>query len=307
MADPIGRSSEFFKDVRQGHVFSVASKDTEGGQERLIVISQTCDVVLPKRPTVTVARVAELDGTDQAQAATGTNPRLVPLPALGDGCFADLCFIESRAKVDLVDVPYESGIDLSDEQVKRDFTLSITRWFGRFPFPDEVVPWLHPLEQVVREKYRKQSSLGALLRDVIVEIRVEEAGQWQQPPYKLEVHTIVRAEAMPTLSDGPARGIDEFIGTLRESDDNVKTPGTLADIYAVTTDGEQRLHILHALAESFARLCEPAHGHADDKAVMSAVTGIDWQLWPDDEFPLARVRKSEPLDLEYLSEPGERT
>lgn len=307
MASPTERLSEFFKDVRQGHVFTVSDDDTADASQNFVVISQTCDVVLSKRPTVSVARVIELDGSDRMQAATGTNPRLVPLPLLGESYFADLCFVDSLGKAEFVDLAYTPGIDLDDEQTKRNFTLSITRWFGRFPFPDEVVPWLRPLEQVVREKYRKQSALGELLRTVVVEIRVEEANQWRQRPYRLEVHTIVRAEALPTLGGDSPTSMEDFAGSLRESDDRVKAPGLLADMFVGTADAKQGSHILHALAESFVSICKPAARHSDDDTVMTAVTAVDWQLWADDEFPLARIRKSEPLDLEYLSEPGERT
>lgn len=269
---------------------------------QLVVVSQTCDVVLSKRPTVSVARVVKLDGTERAQAATGTNPRLVPLPRLGDGHFADLCYIDSCSKADLLGAQFTPGIDLGNEQVKRDFALSLTRWFGRFPFPDEVVPWLHPLEQVVREKYRKQSALGQLLRDVIVEIRVEEARQWNQSPYRLEVHTIVRAEALPTWSENSPTDADDFVKELRDADDTVKPPTMLADLFSSATDAQQRHHVLHALAESFAVRCKPAAQYGTDDVVMAAVSSVEWQLWGDDDFPLARVRKSEPLDLEYLSE-----
>lgn len=312
MADPAERSAEFFKSVRQGHVFSVTTevgrcrfRSGRAKSQQLVVISQTCDIVLPKRPTVNLARVVELDGSERAQAATETNPRLVPLPCLDESHFADLCFIESREKSDLVGSAYTPGIDLGDERVKRDFSLSITRWFGRFPFPDEVVPWLRPLEQVVREKYRKQSPLGELLREIVVEIRVEEAGQWTQTPYKIYVHTIVRAEALPTLPD-QAPDVTEFVQRLRESDDSVKPPSALAQLLASTDDVHERHHVLHALAESFAALCTPANLDRQPKAVTTAVATTEWHLWGDDEFPLARIRKSEPLDLEYLSEPDQR-
>jgi hypothetical protein len=312
VADPAERSAEFFKNVRQGHVFSVTTevgrcrfRSGRAEPQQLVVISQTCDIILPKRPTVNLARVVELDGSERAQAATETNPRLVPLPCLDESHFADLCFIESREKTDLVGSVYTPGIDLGDEQVKRDFSLSITRWFGRFPFPDEVVPWLRPLEQVVREKYRKQSPLGELLRKIVVEIRVEEAGQWSQTPYKIDVHTIVRAEALPTLPDEVPE-VTEFVQRLREPDDSVKPPSALAELSASTDGVHKRHHVLHALAESFAALCKPANPGKQPQAVMTAVATTEWQLWGDDEFPLARIRKSEPLDLEYLSEPDQR-
>jgi hypothetical protein len=300
MAEPTD-SADFFKDVRQGHVFS--ADDPEKGHQLFAVISQTCDIVLPKRPTVSLARVVKFEGSERAEAATRKNPRYVPLPSLGENHFVDFCFIGSWSKDELVGLEFTPGINLADEQAKRDFSLSITRWFGRFPFPDEVVPWLQPLESIVREKYRRNSALGQLLRDVVVEIRVEEARQWRERPYSLEVHTIVRAEALPTLPDDLPVVADDFIKRLRDPDAGVKQPGSLADLFKETTDGQERSHLLHALAESFAALCQPAARYSGDLAVTSAVSVVEWQLWADDDFPLARVRKSEPLDLEFLSDP----
>lgn len=273
--------------------------------KKFVVISQTCDIVLSKRPTVILAMVRELADPERAQAATETNPQLVPLPALGNAYFADLCFIESHQKFDLLDSDFVPGIDLGNTQVERDFSLSITRWFGRFPFPDEVVPWLRPLERVIREKYRKNSALGEMLRQVIVEIRVEELNQWTRAPYKLDIHMIVRAEALPTLPD-EIPDMAAFVQELREPDGRVKAPGALAEIFAATDKEHERHQVLNALAESFAGLCIMANLSGEPEAVTSAVAAIDWDLWGDDEFPLARVRKSEPLDLEYLSEPDQR-
>jgi hypothetical protein len=130
VAGPEDRSEEFFKNVRQGHVFTVKTEVDGSDSERFVVISQTCDIVLSKRPTVILARVVELAGSERANAATATNPRLVPLPCLDNKHFADLCFIEARQKSDLLDLSYKPGIDLGNEQVKRDFSLSITRWLS---------------------------------------------------------------------------------------------------------------------------------------------------------------------------------
>ena len=176
---------------------------------------------------------------------------------------------------------------------------------GRFPFPDAVVPWLRPLEQVVREKYRKQSALGELFRQVVVEIRVEELGQWDHAPYKIDIHTIVRAEALPTLPDD-IPDVSDFVQQLRESDDRIKAPAALAELFAATDDAHKRHHVLSALAESLAALCKPANLDRQPQTVTTAVATVEWHLWGDDEFPLARIRKSEPLDLEYLSEPDQR-
>lgn len=285
-------------------MFSIEAEGEGAEAQLFVVLSQTCDIVLPKRPTVILAPVISLTGTARSQAATGTNPQLVPMPYMGAAYFMDLCFVEARAKRDLVACPYAPGIDLNDAEAQRDFALSITRWFGRFPFPDEVVPWLRPLEQVIREKYRKQSTLGEILRRLVVEVRIEEASQWSEMPYKFTVHTIVPAEALPTLPDDLTY-TTEFPKSLRTEDDLVKSPAELADLLSRTDNFRERHYILDALAESFAALCRPsARAVGESKEVANAVVTVDWQLWGDDEFPLARVRKSEPLDLEYLSEPG---
>src|SRR5687767_4743179 len=57
------------------------------------LISQTCDVVLPNRPNVVVAAVAQLNRQDSREARAGKRPRYVHLPAAGDDTFADLEYI----------------------------------------------------------------------------------------------------------------------------------------------------------------------------------------------------------------------
>jgi hypothetical protein len=305
VSDQDDSTESFFEAVRQGHVFVVPSSSIADASSQLVAISQTCDIVLRKRPTIVLADVVELDGAERSEAAKGANPRYVPLPSLGVGYFADLCFIETRLKEALVGASYVLGIDLADEGIKRDFSLSLMRWFGRFPFPDDVVPWLRPLESVIRTKYSKDGKLGSLLRDVVVEIRVQEEKQWREPPYKFVVHTIVRAEKLPTLEDDGADA-SAFVASLRDLDDKVLAPTRLADIYADCKDPRQKVLVLDALAESFAKLCEPSNANVGDASLSIVVNQIDWQLWSDDEFPISRLRKSEPLDLEYLSEPEHR-
>lgn len=302
MAEPDNLAG-FFRGIRQGHAFKFGG-GAEAGRQQLVVVSQTCDVVLPKRPTVSLARVVELDGPDRTEAASGASPRLVALPALSNRHFADLCFIDSRSKDDLAGQEFVEGIDLSDDQARRRFSLALARWFGRFPFPDEVVPWLRPLETIVRQKYRRQSKLGQLLREVIVEIRVEESSQWRQPPYDLTVHTIVRAEALPSLPDDRPGAMDDFVKALRETDDRVKPPGALAELFFGTNDARRRHQILGAVAESFAATCKPTAKDATITGVSAAVSSIEGQLWGDDEFPISRFYKTEALDLEFLSESG---
>jgi hypothetical protein len=300
VADDDASLTAFFADVRQGHILTVAG--AHGVDEQLVVISQTCDVVLPKNPTVTLAKVTTPTEDVLLRARAGAMPRYVRLPSLEGDLFADMSFVETRTKEELLDVTFAPAIDLDSNERQRDFSLAITRWFGRFPFPDDVVPWLRPVEEEVRKKYTKQGALGQLLSDDIVELRVET--DWRAKPYALVLHLIVRAETLPTLDDIGAKADPAFLAKLRDNDANVLKPSAIADVLVSTADPLERSLAFDALAEAFASICKPATKHAGEQEIMTAVSSIDGKLWSDDEFPLSQVRRSEPLDLEYLSEPS---
>lgn len=290
----------YFAGIRQGHVLTVAG--TDDVDEQLVVISQTCDVVLPKVPTVTLAKVATPTEDALPRARAGAMPRYVRLPKLDGDLFVDMCYIKSRAKEELRDLPFTPGIDLDSNERQRDFSLAITRWFGRFPFPDEVVPWLRPVEEEVRKKYTKQGALGQLLNDDVVELRVET--DWSAKPWALVLHLIVRAESLPTLDDMGDTADPAFLARLRDDSGKVLRPSAIAEVLVGTTDPLERSLAFDALAEAFASICAPAAKHAGGGKTMAAVSSVEGKLWADDEFPLSQVRKSEPLDLEYLSEPS---
>lgn len=290
----------FFAGIRQGHVLTLARAG--GAAEQLVVISQTCDVVLPKNPTIILAKVTTPPGDVLPRARAGAMPRYVLLPQLGRDFVADMCLVETRLKDDVVGVPVTPGIDLESNERQREFSLGIARWFGRFPFPDEVVPWLQPLEAEIRRKYTKQGTLGRLLNDDVVELRVE--ADWAAKPYELVVHLIVRAESLPTLGDTGEPADLAFLARLSDRDGAVLKPAAVADVIVGTTDPLERSLAFSALAEAFAAICLPAVKYEHDPKVMTAVSSVEGKLWSDDEFPLSQVRKSEPLDLEYLSEAG---
>lgn len=291
------RLGEFFRTIRQGHVFADPASPS-GEPNQLVVISQTCDIVKPTRPSVTLARVVRLN-----DRPPGESPRYVSLPALADeGMYADLSYVDTFEKNRLLGIEPVDGVDQSDDDAKRRFSLALGRWFSRFPFPDELVPWLQPLEKLVRNRYEKTASpLGRVLRDVIVDIRVE-AANWQTFPTALEIHLIARAEALPTTDEPPSMS-DALRARLFTSGGEPKNPSEIAQIYESISDPMERALALGALAEACASICKPGRKHEDDEAVIGAVSDVSAVLWADDEFPLSRVRKSEPLDLDYLSEP----
>ena len=140
-----------------------------------VLISQTCDVVLPNRLAVQLAPRVRLTGTAAAEARAGKRLRYVPYP-LSATTFADLDVVATVAKAVVADQPRQAGA-VADDDVRR-LARAVARKFGRFPFPDLVTPWLTPLEDVMKSKAaRPASPEGQALEDV-VQFRVEAAGGW---------------------------------------------------------------------------------------------------------------------------------
>ena len=288
---------DYFLEVRQGDVFELSTAIDSTNTDKVAIISQTCDIVLAKRPTVIVAAVCTLGETDAEVARRRDNPRYVEI---GEHGFVDLCHITSVEKSALIASNREHAIDQSDDASVRVFALAIGRWFSRFAVPDAVVPWLRPLQSAVRSKYDKPTSpLGQVLRRV-AEIRIQ-ADNWTERPLELQLHVIVLAGEVPTFEDPPELA-NEVGQKLRTPEGAVRSPHDIAEVILADLSPAANYYAWGSLVESLAALCKPPKS-LKDPDVTSAVNAITGQLWADDEFPLSRIRKSELLDLDYLSGP----
>jgi hypothetical protein len=308
--------------LRQGDVLGVAALPvvqsdgaigTYPAPDGAVLLSQTCDVVLPARRTVVVAPVVRLEGDSLKQAKKGLRPRYVAVPGQCGDVFADLDVIATLEKDALVGIA--NGDPGPEEASERRFGRSVARRFGRFAFPDEVVPWLTPLADIVTSKYGKDSG-EALALEAVVELRVESESGWTSPPYDLTLVVVVRSGTLPELEEeqqftAPAslqqwlRGRD---GALR------RTPGEIANRLftreqgaggASTASPHERYHLWLALAEAWAAKCVPRGADRSSQSVLDAVTGgvITPDIVSDDEYSLSRYRRSERLDVEHLSPP----
>jgi hypothetical protein len=294
----------FFREVRQGHVCACPTNSPElfscfpPGTTQAVVVSQTCDVVLPKRPTVALAPVVELTGDVAQQATRRENPRYVHLPLLSGDQFGDLAFLHSFDKTALSGAWFVEGVDPDDDEAARALSLAVGRWFSRFPVPDDVVPWLNPLLAVVRQKYRKpKSPLGRILQDV-VEIRIE-AERWSVRPLDLTLHVIVKAGVIPTLENDE---IDKAAASEAfAAREEIGSPTDIASMLVNDQNDKRKATLWPLLAESMASICHPVGGDVPE-SVANAVRRIVAELWEDDQFPLSHVRRSELLDVDFLSE-----
>ncbi len=281
----------------------------------VVILSQTCDVVLPDRLTVVAAPLVQLSGDVLMQAKKGGRPRYVAVPAAGANMFADLDIIGTLDKNILASTPVTAGVGTTDADVRL-FGRRIARRFGRFPFPDEVVPWLTPLTDIVTSKYGKETG-EALALEQVVELRVEATGGWASPPYNLTLVTIVRAGTLPELEENdqidPPQSLQRWLrqsnGKLRRASGDIANRLFASQIDTTGTtpapSPAERYHLWLALAEAWAAKCAPRGHDRDDPAVIRAVAGgeIDADIASEDEYSLARYLRSERLDVEHLSPP----
>ncbi|MGC2941822.1 MULTISPECIES: hypothetical protein [unclassified Brevibacterium] len=285
---------DYFQDLRQGSVVQYTGQaDLHGAH---VVVSQTCDVVLAKREYLQLAPLIALEGSERRQALKHENPRYARVGQGEDCSFADLARIVSVLKDEVLDVPTVPGYEFATDDDERDFGLAVGRWFGRFAVPDEVHFWLAPLQKLVRSKYDKPASpIGRVLNHVS-EIRVE-SNDWNSPGMQLTIHVIVAAGRLPSLPD-----------EIAEPPDQRRLPtdaNSLAEKIDESGPGDDPFYanaLWTGLAEALAAKCDPGKA-GESEAVSDAVSEVIGEVYSDDEFPLAKVRRSEQLDIDFLSPP----
>lgn len=276
-----------------------------------VLLTQTCDAVRPEKLTVTLAPIACLEGSTASEARDGKLLRYIHVPSAEPEVFADLSVIATIDKALFAALPRTVGVNQTDDDAVRKFGRAVSRRFGRFPFPDEVVPWLRPLEVVMQSKHEKSSSEGAAMRDV-VELRVEASGGWQNPPYALTLCVIVKPGVIPTFPDDePPPCPGDLVAWLRtDTGDLQQTSGEIANrLSAERTHSPSSASVYWlwlSLAEAWAARCKPDIGRrsSEDAAkILAAVTEIDADLVDEGGFDLYRYRRSEQLDVDHLSPP----
>jgi hypothetical protein len=259
-----------------------------------------------------VSAITTLTGSIAKEAMDGKQPRYVHLPNGAEGAFADLEFMttirkDALASIDLL----SSGVDPMNDLQVRSFALRVARRFGRFPFPDAVVPWLRPLQNTVNEKYRRpNSALGRAFKSV-VELRVE-CSNWQTAPFDLTLHVILQAGTLPELDEDEVAALPRSLANWLNPSSGVR-PGApkiaerifRTELGAGTVPSPLERHFLWmAFAEALADHCRPKDSDLVDSEVADAVRQIVGFASSDDDFSLAQYRRSEMLDVDHLSPPS---
>lgn len=259
-----------------------------------VVVSQSCDASQPGREYVQVAPLVHLDDPNTAkEAAAGKRPQYLPVPRAGSDLFADLDGITTVAKTALLQYERAPGV-VTDREI-REFAFSVSRRFGRFAYPDDVVKCMEPLKKALRAKAQKeQSPMGKALKQVhSFRVFCED---WAASSYELTIIVIMEPDAVPTSFEE----LDAPSGLDAPQDGNF---GAQAAKYAEYLTGAERKPAetyfgWQYLAETWARQCEET-AKSDGLAVIGSVTA---ELAAVDDFPLSRFLTSESLDLDYLSD-----
>jgi len=309
--------------LRQGHVValhrvpvmstvdSVTWMDTPLG---VVIISQTCDVVLPSRRAVTIAPVFEVPVEKLPDALSGKQSRLVHLPDIGARSFVHLENVATIDKEFLEGLSIVPGFDLESLALSIEFSSAIARHFARFAFPNDFVPWISPFERTVLKKHSSDESFeGKALREVI-EFRLLESGGWLQPPYDVSLIAIVKFGTLPLFdNDGIAQtdpGLERWLrdstGQLIRSGAQISealfsTGRVSGRDFAVKTSSDREI-LWTALAEAWASSCKPKSGTVSDAVKQAVKDGqIVGRVESEADFSLMEYRRSVQLDVDFVS------
>lgn len=194
--------------------------------DRLVVVSQTCDVVrdCAQRPFVLLARVVTLEEPVAGEARRGHRPRYVALPGLGDDAFADLDLVIGIEKSAFMDA--EAIRALPSAAAQRRFGIATGRVFSRFAFPDDLVVALRALVARVRQKHAKDSSEGRALA-ALEDIRITASPSWDAgavnvfitfaPATRAAANEVMGDDEWDELVDGWLRQAEPF-GSIQRID-----------------------------------------------------------------------------------------
>ena len=216
--------------------------------------------------------VVVLEGAQASEAASGKRISFAALRELGDAHFANLETVTTLPKAALATVARRPGV-IEDEHTRR-FAGSVSRKYGRFAFPDDVVHALDPLRVLasLQGPQGADASRGAQLGDVY-SIRIEAAQGWVTPPFDLVLIVIFEPGVVPAFANGdlpvePAGLRDRVVG---HGVDVATRSNQIAQAYHQATAPEDRYWRILMLAESWAAQCEAAAVRKGVQAVVRSV------------------------------------
>lgn len=249
---------------------------------QVFLVSQTCDIVQPKRERVIVAPVVEEDAAEYQQALKGKISHLIALPAaVGTHRVARLDLMCSFPKNVFAgsSVSIVGNSEVTPES--RKLSRELGAYFSRFPVPDHVRTSIQPIIAQLRSDMSREQR-KKVLNDVL-EFRVQAHPSWESQEISLEISGIGSATAFPPTSGGADIHSFEWAEDLKISDVYAKL--------ALATNADERVVLWNRLAACL-----------EEKADLDGrVTSVSVYMISEDDFSYADWRDSESLNIEALS------
>lgn len=283
--------------------------DTPSG---VVIISQTCDVVQEgaSKQHVTVAPLVIAPSSEQLSAARrGRAPLLLHLKETETTpeAIADIQHATSLPKASLIGTTLIARLIDGESSVDaRNLAQLVGRAYSRFAFPDAVHPVLEKFRRKARDASGTPSAFGRVI-DHVSELRIA-ADQWEAPSRRLTLYVIVDASLLIFNDDAdPAWTADPAnIPGLK--------PGEKLDLLDLTRVSELLADLCDAHADctlltnktTLLRLWE-AWGERTKKQLLDPQIGAEVSAFElfvrnDEEFTIAKWRRTASLDLEDLSD-----
>jgi hypothetical protein len=264
---------------------------SEEDVERVVVLTQTCDIVRTvsdddpgARLWVQVAPVVKLAEAQAALARKGRITRFAAVPGSADE-FADLDRCTTIEKPVLVQM---ERVDASPtDQQRAAFGEALARNRGRFAFPDDLEKCLGPFKALMAKRAGKNSQEGRCL-DAVAQIRAEPDPDWNSDQIDVTVHFIVDADQLPATDEEIAFPPAEMTVVAAMTD-----PSKITKMIEDSSPGDValRLALWSRLAEVWLEGCTPTGCIASVCALVES----------EAEFSLLRMRGAPLIDFDHLS------
>lgn len=300
-----------FHDRQQGDILDVShleeiksiSRMNGISEERLVIISQTCDVVQEKRTKIILAPLVQLPPHDASNARRGNQSQYIVLnsESLGDDLFVDITCLVTIDKKLLGRAKFIcSGVKRNALTEIENFGKAVARRFSRFPVPNEVVPWIQPLQKLVRTNSRKSNAIKDAI-DRLEDLRIS-ADHWFGELRTIELYLVVPSDEKILETDfDPSWSEERIIGLETGSALNEMSLDGLCgllklnqgDISSTTRIWEQIASLLSEEIRVPNDECNPE--------TLDAIASIRVRVFSELEFSFKQMRDSQSLDLEDLS------
>lgn len=262
----------------------------------MVTVSQTCDIVRScydpasgqSRPYVQMSPLVRLQGDDLKNAIAGRIPRFARVPGVGSNTFADLDRCTTVEKSIIAALPFTRGCPDTADQLS--FGATVARHRARFPFPDDVVKTLRPIQQRLINRAGKNSPEGHRVDD-LEQVRAAAYPAWGDPGgYVVELHFVVGPDVLSAVTPEDEPPSDDVVAWLASNPTTADVAARLEQLPSGAT-AATRSYLWSFLVQQWAALGNPDGLVREVRAIAESA----------DSYPISWLARSAQLELDHLS------